>query len=55
MTLISDENDVDRRHVEVLSVSDHVTIAGPARHPHPVTRGAALAAEVHDRLGAVPA
>ena len=48
-------DDVDRRDVDVLAVADDVVVAGPAQHRDALGGRAALADEVDDGLGAVPA
>ena len=48
-------DDVDGRHVDVLAVADDVVVARPAQHRDALSRRAALADEVDDRLGAVAA
>ena len=47
-------DDVDRRHVDVLAVADHVVEAAVLHHRDAVLDRALLADEVDDRLGAHP-
>ena len=48
-------DDVDGRDVDVLAVADDVVVAGPAQHRDSLGGRTALADEVDDDLGAVPA